>query len=105
MRLGDLGKRLLIAGLEIHDLVALRAELRLGAVKRDLERIRLQAEEHLSCRDRLVLMHIDLVDDTRDIGGKPDHVGLDIGVVGRHHLAAIDVIITANGERHRQQGK
>ena len=42
-----------------------------------------------------VLRDIDFLDDAGYIGGDSNFVGLDIGVLGRHHPAAGDIPIAA----------
>ena len=53
--------------------------------------------------DVLVVGDVDLLDDAGDVGRDADLVGFDIGVVGRHHLAAGDVPVAASDQRERQQ--
>ena len=52
-----------------------------GVVQRDLEFVRVEAEQHLAGGNVLALVHRDLVDDPRDVGGNREHVGLQVGVV------------------------
>jgi hypothetical protein len=103
--------RLLRRGVAHHPLVVLlhrldrHGDLRqigLGIVERDLELPRVQPVQNLAGFDLLIVLHRHVLDDARHIGGNPDLLGLDIGVVGRHHLTAGDVVI-AGGEQHCRQ--
>ncbi len=68
----------------------------------DLELLRIEPVQHLSDGHMLVVADVNVLHDAGDIGGNTDLVGIDIGVVSRHHRAAGDVPIGA-GEQHDRQ--
>ena len=105
----EIDLRLLRRGVAQHALVILLhrldrqrglRQIGLGVVERDLELPRIEPIENLAGFDLLVVLHVDVLDDARDVGRDADLVGFDIGVVGRHHLAAGDVPVRADGEQH-----
>jgi hypothetical protein len=56
--------------------------------------------QNLAAVDVPILRDIDVLDDAGDVGGHPNFVGFDIGVVGRHDLAAGDVpVLTGDSMR------
>ena len=102
---GDIAQHALVVRF-IESIVS--ADLRqigLGVVERDLELARIEPVEHLPGVDVLVVVYRDVLDDAGDVGRNGDLLGVDIGVVGRHHLAAGDVPIAADDEHHRHQRK
>ena len=52
-----------------------------------------------------VLYRLDPLDDAGNVGRDANRLGLDIGVVRRHHLAADDVPVGASNQGKRQQRK
>ena len=106
--------RLLRGGVAHHALVVLLhrldrqrglRQIGLGVVERDLELTRIEPIEHLPGVDVLIVLDRDVLHDARDIGGNADLLGLHIGIVGRHDLAAGHIEITADEQRNRQQRK
>ena len=70
-------------------------KLRLGAVERDLEGLRVDAEEKRAARDGLIGLYENLDDTAVDIGADRDLVRLDVGIIGRHVTAAGKVEVSA----------
>jgi hypothetical protein len=61
--------------------------------------------ENLAGIDVLIVLHRDVLHDAGHVGRNADLVRLDISVIGRHHLTAGDVEISADEEHKRQQRK
>ena len=80
-------------------------EVGLRIVEGDLELTGIQAIQDLALVDVLVLGDVDLLDDAGDVGRDADRLGVDIGIVRRHHLAASDVPVGAGNQCERQQRK
>ena len=105
LRLLDLRQRLLVTCLQGQHLVAHRPELGLGRGESGFEGGRPQAEKHVALLHRLVLVHVDLGDGAGDVGGNAERLRLDVGIVGGHDLAADNVVVAADDQRDRKQGK
>ncbi|MNL27498.1 hypothetical protein D3C87_1490910 [compost metagenome] len=66
--LGDFGQRLVVARLEVEDLVARVLQLRPGAGHGDFKRLGLEAEQDLAFAHGLVVTDFNGRDDPGDIG-------------------------------------
>ncbi|MNN84034.1 hypothetical protein D3C81_2011500 [compost metagenome] len=66
--LGDLGQRLVVAGLEVKDLIARVFQLRLGTGHGDFKGLGLETEQHLAFAHGLVVTDFNGRDDPGDIG-------------------------------------
>jgi hypothetical protein len=88
----------------LHRLV-LRGDLGLGLGKRDAIVAVIEPEQHVARLDVLVLLDRHGGDIACQFGRDIGDVGLDIGVVGADHEAAVDpivvAVIAAGGERHQ----
>jgi len=66
---------------------------------------RVEPKKNLPGRDVLVFPDLDRLDHAGHIGRQADLIGLDIGVVGRHVGASLEVEIGADKQHDRQQQK
>jgi len=64
--------------------------------------LRIQLEQDVALGDLLIVVNQDFRDDAGDVGRQSDHVGLHIGIVGRHDRTACHIEISARDKRHRQ---
>ena len=94
------GQRLLVGGAVLGDLEARRGQRRIGLVERDLEGLRIDAEEEIAGGNRLVLLGIDLGDPSGHVGIDGHAILLDIGIVGRHVASAGQPEIGADEDQH-----
>ena len=99
----DLREHVLVVRLERVQIVPDDPDLRIGALKSELEREIVQAEENLARFDLLIVPDVDFLDDAGDVGRDTDFVSFDIRVVRRHHSAAGDIPVTANDQGEREQ--
>ena len=105
LRLFDLGLHVAVTGLQRNEIIAGISDLSLGAIQRQLKLQRVQLEQDVALGDLLIVVNQDLRDDAGDVGRQPDHVGLDIRIIRRHHGAAGHIKVAAHDKRHRQQRK
>ena len=105
LRLLDLGLHVAVTGLKRNEIISRISDLSLGAIQRQLKLQRVQLEQDVALGDLLIVVNQDLRDDAGDVGRQPDHVGLDIRIIRRHHGAAGHIKVAAHDKRHRQQRK
>ena len=94
-RLLDLRLDLAKLGARGFDVVAHREHLRLGHVERDLERLRVEAEQDVAVADELVFRDPDRDHATIHVRADRHHVRLDVRVLGRHVAAGHGVPVEA----------
>ena len=82
-----------------------RRHIRLGLVERDPEVAVVDARQHLTGRDALIVLHQHLMQIAGDLRRNGGAVGLHIGVVGRHQILADGPIVPAIPRRARQCGE
>lgn len=114
VRLIEIDLRLLGRGVAQHALIVLLHRIKrgrdlrqigCGVVDGDLELPGIETIENLPRRHILIVGDLDVLHDAGDVGRDSDLLGVDIGIVGRHHLTAGDVPVTGDDENKRQQRK
>ena len=75
----------------------------LGARHRGLGLLRIDLKEELPLRDHLPLFHGEVGDLAGDVGRDKHFLGADIGIVGGHIAAAIEIERHAGHQRHQRQ--
>ena len=100
---GDVAQHALIILLHRLDRQRGLRQIGLGVVERDLELTRIEPIKNLAGLDVLVVRDGDLLHDSGHVGRRCRPVGLDVGVVRRHHPAAGDVRISRHKQHERQE--
>ena len=104
-RVLDLSLDVLVVRFKRVEIVADNHELSLSLVQFQLKGQGVEPKQDLPSRDVLIVFDFDRLTHAGNIGRKPDPVGLNISVVGRHVGAALEVEIAANDQHDRQQQK
>ena len=102
---GDIAQHALVILLHGIDGQCRLGQIGFGVVESDLILAGIEPVQHLAGTDALVVRNVDHLNDAGDVGRDGDFLGIDIGVIGRHHLAAGGVPVDASEEDERNNPK
>jgi hypothetical protein len=88
LRLFELGLHVAVTGLKRDEIVTCIPDVSLGTIQRQLKLQRVQLEQDVALGDLLIIVNRYLRDDAGDISRQSDHIGLNVGIIRRHHGTA-----------------
>ena len=96
----DVAQHALVVELGRRHLQADLSQAGLGAIQRDLELTRIEAEQHLALADVVAFLDRHVLDDAGHVGGDRQLAGADIGVVDGDDAAAGQPVIPGTDDDH-----
>jgi hypothetical protein len=99
LRQPDAGASLAVLGLQRGQLDSDRGALRPGPLDRHAEGLGIQAQQRLPSHHGIVFMHPDLTHRTGDLGAERRLGGFQVGILGVHVTAAMEVETDAGNGR------